>query len=376
MTPYYPSVTVLMPVYNGSAYLNASVNSILWQTHRDFEFLIVDDGSTDGSDVILADLASRDRRIRVFRNGHQGVVAAINRGIAEARGDFIVRMDADDIAWPERIERQLAFLGANPQVAAVGCAVRIIDGKGRPLQTGRYPISPAQVLEHLQSGNSSLASPATTVRRDALIAAGGLRPPFIYAEDFDLLLRLSERYDLANLPDILLDYRVHGHNVSIQRRREQALAAHIARLSARERRLGRPDPTATLERLRLADLDRFNMLPHERNSILFSLSEAALASYEASEAARYLADAEESLFIHGYHHPARARRIAHRLAQHWWKEGRRRRCLGILAIFKSNPKLAAREQTGARLRSTGWYIAPIRQVRKQSPRASNCRLKQ
>src|SRR5688500_10812628 len=101
------SVTVLMPVYNGARHLAAAVESIQRQTHGEFEFLIVDDGSTDGSAATLEAIAARDARLRVVRVPHRGIVAALNRGLELASGTIIVRMDADDIAWPERIERQL-----------------------------------------------------------------------------------------------------------------------------------------------------------------------------------------------------------------------------------------------------------------------------
>ncbi len=312
------SVTVLMPVYNGARHLAAAVESIQRQTHGEFEFLIVDDGSTDGSAATLEAIAARDARLRVVRVPHRGIVAALNRGLELASGTIIVRMDADDIAWPERIERQLSFLADNPEVAVVGSAIRVIGEDGRIWRITRFPVTPPGIANSLRQDQSPIAHSAAAFRRAAVMEIGGYRSQFNYAEDLDLWLRLCEHHAIANLPEVLLDYRVHHHKVSVRRRREQVLAAHIANLAARERRRGHPDPAAELGQLCLADLDRFDMPAHERASILLDLSESGLTSFEATGSPAYLTDVEESLFHHGYPDPARARPIALRLARHHW----------------------------------------------------------
>lgn len=327
------TVTVLMPVYNAGPYVAAAIESILKQTWRDFGFLIIDDGSTDGSAATIERFAKQDARIRVIHAAHEGVAAALNRGLAVARGAIIVRMDADDVSWPERIARQMAFLADHPDIAVLGSAFRSVDRRGRPIRDCRYPTEPAEVEAGFLQGAPLLAHPTVAFRRDVIRRLGGYRAAFDRAEDFDLWLRVSECHRMANLPDILVDLRNHGENVSTRRRREQALAAHVARLAAFERRARRPDPTATLDRLNLADLDRFEMAPGWRPGILIDLSEAALTSFEATREARYLADAEESLALLGRAASARDRRAVRRLAAHLWAVGERRRSLAALSML-------------------------------------------
>jgi hypothetical protein len=341
MHNYRESVTVLMPVYNGIAYLEAAIESIRRQTHRDFEFLIVDDGSTDGSGEILQRIAARDSRIRIIHGMHEGVASARNRGLAVARGTVVICMDADDIAKAERIERQLAYFAAHPAVAAVGSALRLINKDGHPLAPPtKYPLTCEEIRKSLLLGYCALGQPTVAMHREAVLAVGGYRCPFDPADDFDLWLRLSERYALANLPDVLVDYRWHGDNTTARRRREQALGAHIAKLAATERRLGRTDPTSGLEKLCLGDLDRFDLPKDERAAILQDVSEAGLVAYNATGEARFLADVEESLFAQGHPRGIRARAVATRLVRHLRKAGERRRsCVVVgwklLAVISS-----------------------------------------
>src|SRR5262245_30748713 len=330
MHSHNETVTVLMAVYNGGAYLEPAVESIRRQTYRDFEFLIVDDGSTDCSANLLQRIAAQDARIRVIQGMHEGVASARNRGLALAGGTVVVCMDADDIAMPERIERQLAYLGAHPEVAAVGSALRLIDKDGQPIAPPTaYPLTSEEIRKGLLMGHSMLGQPTVAMRRQPVLAVGGYRLAFDSAEDFDLWLRLSERHPLANLPDVLVDYRWHGDNVTVRRRRDQALAAHIAKLAARERQLGRPDPTSGLEKLCVAELDRFDLSQEERAGILQDLSEAGLVAYAATGEGRHLTDVEVSLFARGHPRDIRARAIASQLARHLWKAGERRRGLAV-----------------------------------------------
>jgi hypothetical protein len=179
-------------------------------------------------------------------------------------------------------------------------------------------------------GQNTLGQPTMAMRREAVLAAGGYRRAFDTAEDFDLWLRLSERHPLANMPDVLVHYRWHGNNVTARRRRKQALAAHVAKLAAHARQLGRPDPTSGLEKLCLADLDRFALPRHERAVILQELSEAGLIAYGAAGEARQLADVEETLFARDHPRGERARQVATQLVRHLWKLGERRRSLAVI----------------------------------------------
>jgi GT2 family glycosyltransferase len=341
MRSHNETVTVLMAVYNGAAYLEPAVESIRRQTYRDFEFVIVDDGSTDGSGAILQRIATQDPRIRVIHGKHEGISATRNRGLARARGTIVVCMDQDDISMPDRIERQLAYLAEHPDVAAVGTALRLINKDGDPIAPPtQYPLTLEAIQQGLVMGYCSLGQPTVAMRREAVVAVGGYRPAFDTAEDYDLWTRLSEHHPLANMPDVLVDYRWHGENATARRRRDQALAAQIARLAAAERRLGRPDPTSELKKLCVTDLDRFNLTPDERAAILQELSEAGLVAYGATGEARHLADVEETLFARGHPRDAGAKTVASRLVQHLWKAGERRRSI-VVAGWKLRAEMSS-----------------------------------
>ena len=272
-----PRVSVILPVYNGGRYLAAAVDSILAQTFRDFELIAVDDGSTDETLALLEQWARGDGRMLCVRQDHAGLIAALNRGLTLARGEFIARMDHDDISQPDRFARQVEFLDAHLDVAVVGSAVTLIDERGHAIRDVRYPETPAAIAEFLRAG-SALAHPAVMMRRAAVIAVGGYRPAYQHAEDYDLWLRMAEEYALANLPDRLLLYRQRRDKLSIASALEQRLAAIIARFAARCRRAGQPDPTEGLTTLSRQDIDRFDLSPEERAAIPLELADALLAA--------------------------------------------------------------------------------------------------
>jgi glycosyltransferase involved in cell wall biosynthesis len=270
-------VSVLLPIYNGAPFLAEAIASILAQSFRDFEVIAINDGSLDASGEILDRKAQADDRVTALHQANAGVIATLNRGLALARGEFIARMDADDVAHPERFARQVAFLDIHPDVAAVGCSVTLIDEGGKRIRDVDYPGTPEAVAAFLEIG-SALAHPAVMMRREIVRELGGYRAAYRHAEDYDLWLRLAERHRLANLPERLLLYRQHAAKLSFSFPIEQALATTIALLAARCRRAGKPDPTEGLKALAPQDLDRFNLAPRERAGILLGLAEAVLAS--------------------------------------------------------------------------------------------------
>ena len=242
-----------MPVYNAVRHLDAAIASIRAQTLAELELIVVDDGSTDDSADLLARHAAADPRISVLRIPHAGVATALNHGINAARAPLIARMDGDDEALPDRLERQMAFLSARPDVVVLGTGLEVIDLQGRPIETNPPITDPADIHELLLLGNC-LAHPTVMMRRDAVLAAGGYRPAFTAAEDYDLWLRLSERHALANLPDRLLRYRTHGGQATARHWRVRPLQVLAAQHVARLRRAGRPDPMAGFSRIDAATL--------------------------------------------------------------------------------------------------------------------------
>lgn len=243
-----PLVSVIMPVYNPGRFLDAAILSIRTQTLTDLELILIDDGSTDGSDQVLRRHAAADRRISVIGVPHAGVATALNRGLAAASADLVARMDADDEALPDRLERQVAALETLPDVAVLGSGMETIDAEDRVVGKAVPFTDPAMIREGLLHANH-LHHPTVIMRRNIVLEAGGYRPAFTASEDYDLWLRLSEHYDLGNLPDILLRYRVHDAQASGRRWMLQRLEVLAAQHAARLRRAGLPDPLSGFPRI-------------------------------------------------------------------------------------------------------------------------------
>lgn len=242
MTP--PRITVALSVHNNAAYLAEALDSILAQSFGDFELVIVNDGSSDASPAIIDAYAARDARIRAVHRPNSGLIASLNYILELARGEYVARMDGDDIALPERFARQVAFLDAHPDHGVVGTRVLRITETGEPKRGAAidHPLSAESVTAALESG-PLLCHPSVMMRRDLLRAVGGYRPAYRHCEDYDLWLRLAERTRMANLPDRLLLYRYSGTQVSNRHVLVQHYGAAVARQVRIERLAGRPDPS-------------------------------------------------------------------------------------------------------------------------------------
>jgi len=240
-----PRVSIIMPVYNALSHLRQAVESVLAQTYRDFEFLVFDDGSTDGSREALEEYARRDERIALSAGEHRDYLHWLNTGLEQARGQYVARMDADDVALPERLERQVEFLDANPRCAALGTQVLKVDEDGDPYDRSRNPLSHDEIdRAHMQGGGGGarICHPTLMLRRERVLAVGKYRAEFHDAEDFDLYLRLAEcGWELANLPEALLKYRIHSRSVGTERRANQLDVIERAVREAHQRR-GLPAP--------------------------------------------------------------------------------------------------------------------------------------
>jgi GT2 family glycosyltransferase len=211
-----------MAVFNGERYLVEAVESILHQSFRDFEFVILNDGSTDESGKILRDFAQRDPRIRLFDGERRGLTRCLNRGIGLAQGQYLARMDADDVSLPDRFRAQIDYLDANPEILAVGGRARIISPEGWPLGQWIVPIEHKDLdAAHIAGIAGQLIHPTSMMRLDAVRRIGGFDEQWTYAQDYDLWLRLAEIGRLSNLPEIILNYRLHLSSVSFTTRRTQ-----------------------------------------------------------------------------------------------------------------------------------------------------------
>ena len=236
-----PTVSVLMPVYNAAPYLAEAIESILSQTFGDFEFLIIDDGSADDTAQIAESYAQRDQRIRLVRHAeNQGQTARLNQGLALARGRYIARMDGDDISLSERLGQQVAFFDSHPGIGVCGSWLPTIGDRHTRFE--RYPTSDADIRCQLLF-RDVLAHPAVMLRR-ALFTEHGLAydPFFQIAQDYDLWARCAEHTQLANMPQVLLHYRVHQQQMGQRRYVAQYQEAAIVRLALLDKLGLEPSP--------------------------------------------------------------------------------------------------------------------------------------
>jgi len=207
-----PEVTVLMSVYNGQNYLREAIESVLCQTWSDFEFLIIDDGSTDNSREIISSFD--DSRIILINNSSNiGLTKSLNYGLHQARGKFIARLDADDVSHPRRLEHQVSYLKSHSDVALLGTWAKVIDENGKALRNTCLPTNPFLLKWRMLFANqivhsSVMFSPKKVGR------LGGYDASFSYSQDYDLWLRVMERYQIALFPKILVYRRKHSKDIS------------------------------------------------------------------------------------------------------------------------------------------------------------------
>lgn len=244
-----PTVSVLMAAYNEEKHIRQAVESILCQTLTDFEFIIVDDGSTDSTAHILRSYA--DPRIRLLSQPNSGLVASLNRCLALATGRYLARMDANDLSYPGRLQAQVDFLEAHGDVGLLGASYVNIDDHGTAVKLYTYPTDDRELRQALWS-DCPFCHSLAVFRRACIDRVGGYRERIGPAEDYDLWFRISERFRLANLPRPLHQVRITATGITLSRRFEQARASLLVRHLARERQRSGCD---SLERLTDADLE-------------------------------------------------------------------------------------------------------------------------
>ena len=285
-----PVVSVVMTVYNTERYVAEAVDSILNQSFRDFEFVIVDDGSSDGSPRLLADRVARDPRVRLVSRPNTGIVRAANEGMGLARGRYIARMDSDDVSLPRRLETQVAYLDAHPDCVLVGSRVTVVDPYGSPVLDSVQKLTHAEIEAELlgSGGGWAIVQPSAMMRAEAVRRVGGYRGRHNVSEDQDLFLRLAEIGQVANLPEPLLLYRRHYKSVMhTQWRQREEVKEQIVREAYARRGLDMPadwkfdewKPTPLAEQLRAwgwAALKRGNV-PVARKHALHAVRAAPLS---------------------------------------------------------------------------------------------------
>lgn len=239
-----PDVSVVMSVFNGESSLTPTMSSVLGQTNCDFEFIVVNDGSTDATPGILDAWSAREPRLRVIHQPNVGLTRALVRGCDEARGEFIARQDCGDLSLPGRLERQCRYLQHHPEAAMVACAVRFMGPGNEPL----FIVAREGAALHdglSVQGARPLEGPphhgGTMFPRRTYLQAGGYRPLFVVAQDIDLWLRLRELGLCIGQADIGYEARMEAGSISARQRSEQLRLAELAAECARRRSRGLDD---------------------------------------------------------------------------------------------------------------------------------------
>lgn len=214
-----PTISIVMGMYNAASHLRDCMESMISQTFSDFELIIVDDGSTDQSVKIVESF--KDPRVRLLKQENRGLPSALNKAIALARGEYVARMDADDIAVPERLEAQLSFLRRHPEVDILGTQAIIINENGVSGEMMKKPIATKNVHKYLEYA-CPLIHPSYMVKAGVYRSIGGYREELLTAQDFEFLLRATEAgFMLANVPQALLLYRYNPDGISAKNTRRQ-----------------------------------------------------------------------------------------------------------------------------------------------------------
>jgi len=231
-------LTITLPVYNGLPYVKAAVESVFSQTYEDFRFLIIDDGSTDGSAEYLRSL--KDSRLRVIVRENRGLGNTLNQLFAESETEYVVRMDADDVCAPDRLKTIAAFIQKNSDVAMAGSDQAFLAGS-KTLNAAPRPTDPEAIRRQLMGKRPGVLHPTIVVRRDAWARVGGYHLSRA-GEDLDFCLRLCDAGRVTNIPEVLYYYRLHATSLSHLRRREINFGYDYGVACALARQLGENEP--------------------------------------------------------------------------------------------------------------------------------------
>ncbi len=287
-----------MPVCNRIRFLSEAVESILEQTFEDLELIVVDDGSTDGTAELLDNYRQSDSRVLIHRRHHRGLVASLNEGCSLARGRYVAIMHADDVAFTERLERQVEYLAAHAHLAVLGTGHTLIDADGVHQGEASYPTTTDEIARRLVSKNC-IAHPTVMFRKATIDRVGTYRAAFFPCEDYDLWLRVSETFPLANLQEALLAYRLHEGNVSTNYLRQGVIARFAAQAAASLRRDGDGDDflakqtELSIEMLEFVGLER-QVVEAGVFSVAFGAAQDAFSRGKDSQALALAREALES----------------------------------------------------------------------------------
>ncbi|MHC1740433.1 MAG: glycosyltransferase [Anaerolineaceae bacterium] len=264
-----PKLTVIMTVYNAERFVGQAIQSVLDQTFSDFEFIIVEDGSTDDSLKVIKQFS--DPRIHLIENGQNlDIVESSNKALSLSRANLIARIDADDICFPERFEKQMDYLEKHPQVGLLGSAVQRINGEGMKCGKTRLPYVESFLLKFWLNFENVINHPTIIFDKRILSQTGFYDPTALYVEDYDMCIRLSQLTEIANLPEPLVYKREHQGNVSLVHRDIQQ-SNHIKVMEREINKLtGMNYPSVYFEEL------------YAKTSLSFDFSRKLIALYDSA----------------------------------------------------------------------------------------------
>lgn len=267
-----PAASVVMAAWNAESYIGEAIRSVLEQSFSNFELIIVDDGSTDSTAEVVTKFLLQDVRIRYFRRRHEGMVPSFNFACQSAVSGYLVHLDADDVAGPERLAAQLAFMEQHPEVGLLGTAYRMIWPDARVIQERVFPTEDSEIRSALAK-SACFCHSSIVIRKDAFSAVGGYRAAFRYSEDLDLYLRLAEVTQMANLNQVLAFYRVHGSQVCARNFEQGIISSIGVRIAAQLRAANESDRILEEEvPLSRSTIKRFGYTDEEIDKrILFAL---------------------------------------------------------------------------------------------------------
>ena len=233
-----PLVSVLITVYNDEKHIGTAVESILNQSFQDFEIVVVDDGSTDNTPMVLQKYSEADNRIKIFSQANSGTTKAANNGLSKSVGKYIARLDSGDYSYSHRLKYEVDFLEKNPNIALIGGGVHIIDVEGRIIGSRNINIKhPKNVLAHRCIFQQS----DVMFRKEAIMKLGGYREKFKNAQDYDLWLRISEKYEIVKVNEIFGVWRLNAGGYTLSRTFEQKAEIEIIKKMAQKRLRGIDD---------------------------------------------------------------------------------------------------------------------------------------
>jgi hypothetical protein len=288
-----PTVSVVMAVRNADRFLVESIESVLDQSFDDFEFIIVDYGSEDGSKAITRAYSARDSRIKFHEIPICVLPEARNFGCFRAQGRYIAVMDADDVCMRDRLFQQVEYMEGHPQLALLGGAVEWMDSTGRTFYIHRYPACNSEIQKALLT-QSVFWHPTLIMRTEAFESIGGYRQVMVSAHDYDLAVRMAEKYTCANLDDVVLRYRIHPHQMTSGKQETQTICVLATQVSATARREGKADPLDGVTKITPTVLASLGIGENEqRNSVATDRYNWIAAMIRAGEYANALSAARQ-----------------------------------------------------------------------------------